>query len=660
MMKQLLPLLFTLLSLSTYAESTLLPIMDCEDIDTTICSGEIFEFESQIFDETGTYTLTSVNCDGMFNLNLTVVEKPETIVTSVEICSGEVYYWGGGWCGNGSEVTVFPPYIIYNNGCTANDSLDLTIVPKPKDIINQYFICEGESYVWSVNGEVYTISGTYSVYGGDNCSADYYLQLYVLQPNEIQTTTEIINSGETYTWSVTGEEYTEAGTYEYFKEECNATLRLILLVEDQSTSVSGTFLYDIDGDGCSISTIPISNIPISNSLYTDRDSMVVSVSLDENLILTPTDTTVYFDNSGESLNIDYCISSDVIYDDLSIVLLPLEPARPGIPTDYRIKYSNNGYTTLSGEVTLQVNDTQLMSADPEVTSSTGMTSTWTFTSLLPFEERIIDLELKPDQTLMNGDPLNYSASITPVDNDATPEDNVYQLDHSIVTSFDPNDITLIEGDTLPVRAVGGWVHYMIRFENKGTANANFVILRDTLNPDYFDVSTFTPVDYSHDCNISIDTNNEIYIHYEEIELPFTVEDGNMGYFIYKVKLRTDLVEGDTFTNQANIFFDFNEPILTNLSVGLIMDPVILNTLDRDDTDIDIYPNPTQGKLHLTLGLGSATQTEITLLNEYGKTLKTLSTSENQVTLNYTHYPAGIYFVQIRQGDKVVIEKVVIL
>jgi len=76
------------LSADSIYESHHFEVMDCEDIDTTICSGEVFEFEGQTFDETGIYELTSVNCVGMFTLNLTVTHKPEDEVTIEEMCEG--------------------------------------------------------------------------------------------------------------------------------------------------------------------------------------------------------------------------------------------------------------------------------------------------------------------------------------------------------------------------------------------------------------------------------------------------------------------------------------------------------------------------------------------------------------------------------------------
>ncbi len=55
------------------------------------------------------------------------------------------------------------------------------------------------------------------------------------------------------------------------------------------------------------------------------------------------------------------------------------------------------------------------------------------------------------------------------------------MNQTVVNSFDPNDKTCLEGATIPPSAVGKYVHYMIRFENKGTAEAQNVVVKDMID-----------------------------------------------------------------------------------------------------------------------------------------------------------------------------------
>ena len=148
--------------------------MDCEDIDATICSGETFEFEGQVFDENGVYTLTSDNCDGMFDLNLSVIEQPQPDSTIVDICSGESYFW------NSNHYTTSGTYLYSpeEGNCEADQVLILTVIPRPDDRITYACICTGDEYHWVLNGSTYHMTGTY-VITGDDCNGSDYLVLMV-------------------------------------------------------------------------------------------------------------------------------------------------------------------------------------------------------------------------------------------------------------------------------------------------------------------------------------------------------------------------------------------------------------------------------------------------------------------------------------------------
>lgn len=60
---------------------------------------------------------------------------------------------------------------------------------------------------------------------------------------------------------------------------------------------------------------------------------------------------------------------------------------------------------------------------------------------------------------------------------------------------------------------------------------------------------------------------------------------------FKIKTLPTLVVGDSFENTANIFFDYNFPIVTNKATSTF------KTLGTPDFDFDryftVYPNPTK-------------------------------------------------------------------
>jgi uncharacterized repeat protein (TIGR01451 family) len=63
------------------------------------------------------------------------------------------------------------------------------------------------------------------------------------------------------------------------------------------------------------------------------------------------------------------------------------------------------------------------------------------------------------------------------------------LNQTVVGSFDPNDKTCLEGEIVSPELIGKNVHYLIRFENTGTANAENIVVTDYIDTTVFDINT---------------------------------------------------------------------------------------------------------------------------------------------------------------------------
>ncbi len=62
--------------------------------------------------------------------------------------------------------------------------------------------------------------------------------------------------------------------------------------------------------------------------------------------------------------------------------------------------------------------------------------------------------------------------------------------------------------------------------------------------------------------LKLQHNNKVEFIFENINLPFD-DANNDGFVAFKIKTKSSLVLGDTFSNSANIYFDYNFPIVTN-------------------------------------------------------------------------------------------------
>jgi uncharacterized repeat protein (TIGR01451 family) len=195
----------------------------------------------------------------------------------------------------------------------------------------------------------------------------------------------------------------------------------------------------------------------------------------------------------------------------------------------------------------------------------------------------------------NGDRLSFNALITPVTGDEKPVDNSLALRQTVVGSYDPNDKTCLEGDVITPDLIGEYVHYLIRFENTGTYPAENVVVKDLIDLTKFDISTLTPTKASHDYVTKISDGNKVEFIFEKIQLPFD-DANNDGYIAFKIKTLPTLVVGDSFTNEANIYFDYNFPILTNKAISTFK---TLGTPDFEFADyFSVYPNPVNDILNI--------------------------------------------------------------
>ncbi|MBK7966532.1 MAG: hypothetical protein IPK10_15490 [Bacteroidetes bacterium] len=140
----------------------------------------------------------------------------------------------------------------------------------------------------------------------------------------------------------------------------------------------------------------------------------------------------------------------------------------------------------------------------------------------------------------------------------------------IVGSIDPNDKTAYPNSTLD-QSGDRWITYLIRFQNTGTADAEDIYITDTLSQ-ALDWTTFTLLSYSHQPITEIHSDGLVKFNFPKIHLPDsnTNEPASHGYVQYKIRAKDSLLIGSTIENTANIFFDFNAPVITNTTSNIVI------------------------------------------------------------------------------------------
>jgi uncharacterized delta-60 repeat protein len=162
--------------------------------------------------------------------------------------------------------------------------------------------------------------------------------------------------------------------------------------------------------------------------------------------------------------------------------------------------------------------------------------------------------------------LNYNVVITD-ENGIVLYDTGSETTHQVVCAFDPNDLLAepVGYEAPHYIAAGEEIEYRARFQNTGNIAAQNVRLEGNLNPAVYDLSSFQVIAASHAYSTLIYDNGDFVIQFDNIWLPDSISDepNSHGFALYKATLRSDLAAETTANQFISIFFDENDPIVTN-------------------------------------------------------------------------------------------------
>ena len=367
--------------------------------------------------------------------------------------------------------------------------------------------------------------------------------------------------------------------------------------------------------------------------------------------VSPPTQVFNFSTPGTTIAPDFCVVSNSNVDDLEIVLIPLFNIVPGLPAFYNIWFKNNGSTTLSGQITFQFDNTKMsfLSSSPTPNTITTNSLAYNYTNIVPFENRLIrnvKFQVATPPTVDSGNVIPFSGSITPVAADYTPSNNTCQVNQTVVNSQDPNDIIVHEGASITLaKAQQDYLHYTIRFQNVGTSNAINIKVMNDLDAK-LDWSTFKLISTSHNCRVKSKNNRNEFL-FEGINLPGTSDEpSSHGYITFKVKPIASIAVGNVIPNTANIYFDFNAPIATNVASTTITPNLGIGNFDFNN--FNYFPNPVKNTLSIN---NTSTIDTIEITSLVGQTMFSKKVNDLQTEINLSELANGVYFVKVTSSGQ---------
>ena len=362
---------------------------------------------------------------------------------------------------------------------------------------------------------------------------------------------------------------------------------------DYEISIIGTF--DTDAQLLGHTFIDYNADGIQNGLEPDLENVNITLKPGNQMTLTDSDgnfsfveapidsfsiTATMTEGEWEEDEIVIGISKFSSCDPIEIGFVPLPSAIPdalvsisnsiarcNLKTNFYITIQNLSSNTLDGTFEFTYDDlTSFVSSDIPGILFNGNTAIANTGELAPFEIKDYLVKLKMPA---ESDPLpELQFEITVFDNMQSSIAD-YTYSDQLRCSYDPNDkkehpdrpgednLTLMDED----------LEYKIRFQNNGNDTAFLVTIIDQLDPN-IDVSSVRVVNSSHPVRTVIEESTLQFI-FEDILLvdSTTNYDDSQGFVTFRCNAIEGIAENTIVTNQADIIFDLNSPIITNSTIN---------------------------------------------------------------------------------------------
>lgn len=332
--------------------------------------------------------------------------------------------------------------------------------------------------------------------------------------------------------------------------------------------------------------------------------------------------------------------------------------RPGFPANAWVDVLNSGCEWVNGELTLVIDSLlTLDSASITPDAINGDTLIWNLVDMAYDSAHVtphLYFTVSPDAQI--GDTICFDMLLTPFGGDADTLNNAKTWCFPVVNGYDPNDVQVypqgacgedyVESDQM--------LTYTVRFQNTGNAEAVHIRVLDSISP-FLDINSLRVTASSFPVLTEILPGNVISFYFDSIMLPDSTNNEPLshGYVIFQLDPVATIADGSVATNQADIYFDFNPPVITNEVTNTYYEilPCLLSTEELTQNDVLVYPVPATNELFVK---SDVPVKGLVIRDLSGHELLTVSGNKAEVAA----LPSGIYLVEVITETGVVAKRFV--
>ena len=183
-----------------------------------------------------------------------------------------------------------------------------------------------------------------------------------------------------------------------------------------------------------------------------------------------------------------------------------------------------------------------------------------------------------------------------------------------------------------------------------------MVVTDTL-PASLDIASFEMGTASHPFEVYFRTGRVVEWRFPNILLPDSNvnEAASHGLLSFRIKPVQPLLLGTSISNEANIYFDFNEPVITDPSVLVAEFSTGVRDHDRS-AQLLIQPNPASD--HVRVSLGDERINRMRVLGMDAREMMNFTNPGSPVDLDIKALSPGVYVIEVEGNGRRLREQLV--
>ncbi|MEL6865245.1 MAG: T9SS type A sorting domain-containing protein, partial [Bacteroidota bacterium] len=167
---------------------------------------------------------------------------------------------------------------------------------------------------------------------------------------------------------------------------------------------------------------------------------------------------------------------------------------------------------------------------------------------------------------------------------------------------------------------------------------------------------------SHPFSSDMTEQRTLRFTFNNILLPdsTTNEMASHGWIRFRISQHPDNPQGQDILNSAAIYFDFNEPIITNqtshqIGIDIMETPTSTQQDIQSPVHFQVYPNPATTSVYFDHQQSGATQLELLLFDVLGRLILQESINTPHHLLQRRDLDNGLYYYRIKMEQTIITE-----